>query len=165
LGEAEEPWWKKAAQGVIKTVEDKIVKKEPAVQPNLGVNHPEVLAGMNDTSKDDVLHVWELGKFKSEKDELCSYGVILKQESEFDGINSFKSIFVVYAGGKAQFAEAAEPALVRNDMTPNFIASDLNRLMLIYTLYKEFASTKPWVKYNQAAFEEFKITKVRIAKK
>ncbi len=165
MGEAEQPWWKKAAQGVIKTVEDKIVRKEPAVQPNLGVNHPEVLAGISDRFRGDVLHIWELGKFKSEKDELCCYGVILKQEFEFDGMSSFRSIFVVYSEGKGQFAVAAEPALLRSDMTPTFIASDLNWFALLYTLYKEFASTKSWVKFNPTAFEEFKIFKARTAKK
>ncbi len=165
MGETEQPWWKKAAQGVIKTVEDKIAKKEPAVQPNLGVNHAEVVAGINERFRGDVLHIWELGTFRSEKDELRCYGVILKQESEFDGISSFRSIFVVYSGGKAQFAVAAEPALVRSDMTPTFIASDLNWFALIYTLYKEFVSSKSWVKFSPVAFEEFKIFKSSIAKK
>jgi hypothetical protein len=165
LGEAEEPWWKKAAQGVMKSVEERIAKKEPAVQPNFGMNHPEVLAGINDRFRGDVLHIWELGKFKSEKDELSCYGVILKQEFEFDGMSSFRSTFVAYSGGKAQFAIAGEAALLRSDMTPSFIASDLSWFALVYVLYKEFASTKPWVKYSPAAFEEFKIMKAKTAKK
>lgn len=135
------------------------------MQPNLGMNHPEVLAGISDKFKGDVLHIWDLGRFKSEKEELCCYGVILKQESEFDEMISFRSLFVVYSQGKAQFAIAAEPALLRTDMTPSFIASDLNWFASVYTLYKEFATTKPWVKYSPAAFEEFKIIKAKIAKK
>lgn len=165
MGEAEEPWWKKAAQGVMNTVKDRIEKKEPAVQPNLGLSHPDILAGITDNFKGDVLHIWELGKFKSERDELRCYGVILKQEFEFEGMSCFRSIFVVFAGDKAQFATAAEPTILKSEMTPNFIASDLARFTSVYTLYKEFASTKPWVKYNPAAFMDFKIMKIRTAKK
>jgi hypothetical protein len=164
LGETEQPWWKKAAQGVLKTVGDKLVKNEPSVQPNLGVNHPEVMNGISERFRGDVLHIWELGKFRSEKDELSCYGVILKQESEFEGMDSFRSIFVVYSVGKAQFATAAEPVLLKSEMTPFFIASNLEWFALVYTLYKEFATTKQWVKFSPTAFEEFKIMKARMAK-
>jgi hypothetical protein len=165
LGEAEQPWWKKAAQGVVNTVKEKIEKKEPAAQPNFGMSHPTVLAGINDRFKGDVLHIWDLGKFRSEKDELICYGVILKQEFEFDGMSSFRSIFVVYSGGKAQFAKVDEPALLRSDITPNFIAMELGWFTAVYTLYKEFATTKPWVKYKPDSFEEFAIMKAKITKK
>lgn len=165
MDEAEQPWWKKAAQGVMETVKDKVAKKEPAVQPNLGMSHPQVIAGISDRFKGDVLHTWELGKFKSEKDELSCYGVIFKQEFEFEGISCFRSIFVAYLGGKAQFAKVDEPALVKSDMTPNFIATELGWFSMVYTLYKEFASTKPWVKFKPDAFEEFALMKAKLAKK
>jgi len=165
LGEAEQPWWKKAAQGVVDTVKEKMVKKEPAVQPNLGMNQPQVLAGISERFRGDVLHIWELGKFKSEKDEFSCYGVVLKQEFEFEEISCFRSIFVAYSGGEPQFAKVAEPTLLRSDMTPNFIASNLDWFALVYTRYKEFASTKPWVKHNPDAFEEFLLMKARTAKK
>jgi hypothetical protein len=165
LGEAEEPWWKKTAQSVMDTVRSKIEKQARPVQPNLGANHPEVISGISERFRSDVLHIYELGKFKSEKDELSCYGVVLKQEPEFEGMGSFRSIFTAYSEGKAQFATAAETLLLKNEMTPFFIASDLEWFAAMYTLYKEFATTKPWVKFNPPAFEDFTIMKARMAKK
>jgi hypothetical protein len=165
LGESEDPWWKKTAQSVMDKVKEKIDKSERPVQPNLGANHPEVMDGISERFRSDVLHIHELGKFKSEKDDLSCYGVVIKQEPEFEGMGSFRSIFAVYLGGKAQFAIAAEPVLLKNEITPSFIASKLDWFTAIYILYKEFATTKPWVKFNPSAFEEFKMMKARIAKK
>ena len=165
MGEAEEPWWKKAAQGVLKTVGDKLGKNQLSMQPNLGANHPEIMNGISERFRSDVLHICELGKFKSEKDELSCYGVVLKQEPEFEGMGSFRSIFTAYSGGKAQFATAAEPVLLKNEMTPFFIAANLEDFTAMYIVYKEFATTKPWLKFNPAAFEEFKIMKARMPKK
>jgi hypothetical protein len=164
LGEAEEPWWKKAAQGVVETVKEKLVKKESVVEPNFGRTHPDILAGIREKFRGSVIHIWELGKFKSENRELCCYGVILEQEFEFEGMNSFKSILVVYSEGKAQFAVVAEPKLLRSESAASVVTSELNWLALTYTLYKEFASTKPWVRYNSSAFEEFKLTKTKAKK-
>jgi len=96
-----------------------------------------------------------MGKFRSENQELSCYGVIFREECEFAGMSSFKSIFVVYSAGKAQFAIEAEPKLLSDEMSPNVVASEFNWFGSIYILYKEFASTKPWVRYNHLAFEEF----------
>jgi hypothetical protein len=165
LGEAEEPWWKKAAQGVMETMKDKLVKKEPAVEPNFGRTHPQILAEIKEKFRGNVIHIWELGKFKSENQELACYGVMFKDECEFDGMDSFTSTFVVYSGGKAQFAIPSERKFARSDMLPSIIASELNWFSSLYLLYKEFASTKLWVKYNRQSFEEFKIFKLTTVKK
>jgi len=165
LGEAEEPWWKKAAQAAVDTVKDKLVKKEPAVEPNFGKNHPAVMSGIKDKFRGEVLHVWELGSFRSENQELVCYGVMFRDECEFDGMNSFTSVFAVYAGGKAQFAIPSERKFSRGDTLPSLIASELSWFSSLYPLYKEFASAKPGTKYNSQSFEEFKIFKQSIVKK
>gem|GEM_PF-6653612 len=155
----EEPWWKKAAQGVMESVKEKIVKKEPAVEPNFGKAYPDVLNTIKETFKADVLHISELGRFKSENVELCCYGIILKEKSEFEGMELFKSIFAVLSATKPQFAIQLERKYVQEGRMANAIASELNQLSSVYLLYKEFASTKPWLKFDSYGFGEFKVAK------
>jgi len=90
---------------------------------------------------------------------------MFRDECEFDGMNSFTSVFAVYAGGKAQFAIPSERKFSRGDTVPTLIASELNWFSSLYPLYKEFASAKPWAKYNCQSFEEFKIFKLSTVKK
>jgi len=162
LADSESSWWKKAAENVVDTVKDKLAKKEPVIEPNFGKTHPQVLSCVKEKFRVDVIHIWELGKFRSENQELSCYGVIFKGESAIDGMSSFRSIFIAYGTEKVQFAVAHYPVLLREELFRNFISSELNVLSSAYMIYKEFASTKPWVKFDYRAFEEFKLSKEKL---
>lgn len=161
LENPENSWWKKAAENVVGTVKDKLVKKEPVIEPNFGKTHPEVMECIRERSRADVIHVWELGKFKSESEELFCYGVIFKEESAVELMSSFRSIFVACCAGQVRLAVSSHPILFRDEMLRNVISSEFSWLSSTYTTYKEFASSKPWVKYDPRAFEEFRLSKAK----
>jgi len=116
---------------------------------------------IKEKSRADVIHVWELGRFKSENEELSCYGVIFKEECAVEAMGSFKSIFVACCAGKVRFALSSSPILLSDDALGSFIASELGWLSSMYTAYKEFATSKPWVKYDPRAFGEFKLSKAK----
>lgn len=137
------------------------MKKEPVIEPNFGKTHPEILECIKQKSRVDVIHVWELGRFKSENEEFFCYGVISKEESAVELMSSFRSIFVAYRAGQVRFAVSSHPILFRDEMLRNVISSELSWLSSTYTTYREFVSSKPWVKYDPRAFEEFRLSKVK----
>ncbi|MEM3556195.1 MAG: hypothetical protein QXF56_05740 [Candidatus Micrarchaeia archaeon] len=157
----EEPWWKKAAQGVMESVKDKLVKKEPIIEPNFGKPYPEVLNAVVESFRGEVLHISELGRFRSENAELCCYAVVFRERCELEGMEAINPLFAVFSGGKPQFALRLESKYVQKERMGSAIVSELNFLSSIYLLYKEFASTKPWLKYDSYGFEEFKLTKLK----
>jgi len=157
--DSEIPWWRKAAENVVGTVKDKLAKKEQVVEPNFGKTHPEILSCIKEKPRADVMHIWELGKFRSENQDISCYGVIFREESCIEGMGSFRCIFIAHAAEKVYFAVTSYPILVREEAFRSVISSELNWLSSTYLLYKEFASTKPWVKFEYRAFEEFKLIK------
>lgn len=160
MGEGE-AWWKKAAQGVMESVKDKLVKKEPVVELNFGRNHPDVLNEVNESFRGAVIHISELGRFKSENAELCCYGIMVKEKCEFDGMEKFRSLFMVSSAGKTQFVVELGSRFAQEGRLGNAVALELGSLPSFYLLYKEFATTKPWVRFDSYSFEQFKASKVK----